>query len=412
MATLKRQSPLALFDALENIAECVPPQHLNIEQKQDFNKALEFLKSYEGSNSTFNAYRREIERLLQWCWLRADKTLKTLTRDDIQDFIKFCQNPLKSWIGQKKATRFIVKEGRRIPNPEWRPFVVTLSKAAFRQGSVPDKAEFELSDSAIKDCFAILSSFYNYLLQDDYVSANPVALIRQKNRFLKKHQGQAKIRRLSELQWKIVIDTASVMAERDPAKHERTLFIMSALYLMYLRISELAASKRWVPTMNDFHRDQDGLWWFTTVGKGNKERDIAVSDSMMKALVRWRKSLDLSLKPTPADDSPLLPKHKGRGPITSTTYIREIVQVCFDEAAAKLYQLGHDDEAIALTQATVHWLRHTGISEDVKTRPREHVRDDAGHSSGATTDRYIDVERKERHRSARKKPLSGSAEKH
>ena len=42
--------------------------------------------------------------------------------------------------------------------------------------------------------------------------------------------------------------------------------------------------------------------------------------------------------------------------------------------------------------ATVHWLRHTGISEDVKHRPREYVRDDAGHSSSAITDRYIDIE--------------------
>ena len=55
--------------------------------------------------------------------------------------------------------------------------------------------------------------------------------------------------------------------------------------------------------------------------------------------------------------------------------------------------------------ATVHWLRHTGISDDVKTRPREHVRDDAGHSSGAITDRYIDVGLKERHKSARRKPI-------
>jgi|GEM_PF-3743224 hypothetical protein len=42
-------------------------------------------------------------------------------------------------------------------------------------------------------------------------------------------------------------------------------------------------------------------------------------------------------------------------------------------------------------KATVHWLRHTGISDDVKHRPREHVHDDAGHGSGAITDRYIDV---------------------
>lgn len=60
---------------------------------------------------------------------------------------------------------------------------------------------------------------------------------------------------------------------------------------------------------------------------------------------------------------------------------------------------------MGLQTATVHWLRHTGISDDVKHRPREHVRDDAGHNSGATTDKYIDVELQERHRSAKKKSL-------
>jgi hypothetical protein len=62
---------------------------------------------------------------------------------------------------------------------------------------------------------------------------------------------------------------------------------------------------------------------------------------------------------------------------------------------------GQIDEANNLRVATVHWLRHTGISEDVKKRPREHVRDDAGHSSGAITDKYIDVELKARAQSAK-----------
>src|SRR5260364_397025 len=60
---------------------------------------------------------------------------------------------------------------------------------------------------------------------------------------------------------------------------------------------------------------------------------------------------------------------------------------------------GFQDEAEALSEATVHWLRHTGISEDVKHRPREHVRDDAGHSSSAITDKYIDIELRARHAS-------------
>lgn len=232
---------------------------------------------------------------------------------------------------------------------------------------------------------------------------NPVALIRQKSKFIQKSQSQPKIRRLSDLQWDYVMTTAKELAEIHPEAHERTLFLLSALYSMYLRISELTASPRWVPLMNHFHRDSDNNWWFTTVGKGNKKRQIALSDTMLEALKRWRQFLGLSSLPSPADQSPLIPKMKGQGPITNTSYIRKIVQFCFDQATLRLTNDNHREEAEFLTDATVHWLRHTGISDDVKHRPREHVRDDAGHGSGAITDKYIDVELRARHRTARNK---------
>jgi hypothetical protein len=130
-----------------------------------------------------------------------------------------------------------------------------------------------------------------------------------------------------------------------------------------------------------------------------------VSDAMLRALKRWRQHLGLSVLPSPADASFLLPKTKGHGPISSTTYIRDIVQQCFDKANEKLKQKGLTEEAENLGEVTVHWLRHTGISDDVKRRPREHVRDDAGHGSSAITDKYIDIELKARHRSAKNKPL-------
>jgi site-specific recombinase XerD len=386
----KQKSLLPLFDSIEHIKNCHPPAYIDIAQKKDFENGIAFLKCYTGSIGTFNSYRREIERLLQWCALIANKSLKQLKRDDIEAFVCFCQKPLKSWIGIKKAPRFIEKEGLRIPNPEWRPFVATISKAAYLKGAKPDINNFDLSRGSIKELFAILSTFYNYLLQEEYVFMNPVALIRQKSKFIQKQQSHSKIRRLSELQWHYVIKTARELAEQNAEIHERTLFIMSALYSMYLRISELTASNRWIPKMNDFACDNDGSWWFTTVGKGNKERQIAVSDAMLDSLKRWRKHLNLSSLPSPADNSPLLIKTKGSGPIKSTNYIRTIVQYCFDQARANLIKDGFEEESQTLSDATVHWLRHTGISDDVKRRPREHVRDDAGHSSSAITDKYID----------------------
>lgn len=397
--------PLPLFGSLAKLANAQTQEIPYLIHQSDYQKACQFLINYKGSQATFNSYRREIERLLQWTNLISHKSLSQLRRDDIEKFLEFCQNPPKDWIGVKQAPRFIIKDGLEVPNPEWRLFVSSVSKKERRHGALPNVRNYSFSQSGLQALFAIIGSFYNYLIDDEYLDINPIAQIRQKSKFLRVKASKRPIRRLSELEWQYVIETAREMAEQNPEKHERTLFIMSALYGMYLRISELAASKRWTPLMQHFHRDQENHWWFTTVGKGNKERDISVSDAMLEALKRYRTHLNLSPLPSLNESFPLIPKSIGKGPITETRHIRRIVQDCFDAAIEKLRLNKHEIEADQLASATVHWLRHTGISDDVKYRPREHVRDDAGHSSSAITDRYIDVERQKRHASARKKKI-------
>lgn len=405
-----KQSPTPLFDTLENHDIKPDLQRETIPfASEDYKHACHFLYMYRGSEATFNSYRRELERVLHWAWYIAKKPIKELKRQDIEAYVEFCQKPPLTWIGIKNVARFIDKEGQRIPNPEWRPFVVTVSKLAYRKGVLPDPKKYMLSQKALQAIFAVLSSFYSYLIQEDYVGFNPVAQIRQKSKFIRKQQSQAIIRRLTELQWAYVIETAEKMAADDPIKHERTLFIMNVLYGMYLRISELAASQRWIPQMGHFYKDHDGNWWFRTVGKGNKERSIAVSDAMLTALKRYRQTLGLSALPYPGEITPLLNKEKGQGPIESTRQIRTIVQFCFDAAIERLQKENFAEEAEQLKAATVHWLRHTGISDDVKHRPREHVRDDAGHGSSAITDKYIDVELRARHASSKRKAIKPEA---
>jgi site-specific recombinase XerD len=404
--------PVALFDTRKYFTQINDYRHLSDHYSiSDIEKAFYFLKAYRGSQGTFNSYRREIERLIHWCTLIVHKTFSTLKSDDIENFILFCQNPPKHWIGVNKPPRFIMKDGERLPNPAWRPFAAKLSKTQRRKGVLLTIDKFELANESIKELFAILSSFYNYLLQEEYVMINPVALVRQKSKFLRKRQGKTKVRRLSNHQWRYVIESARTLAKDNPAVHARTLFIISALYLMYLRISELVASDRWLPKMNDFYRDHENAWWFTTVGKGNKERTIAVSPSMLEALKAWREHLNLPILPSLGDHSPLLPKMKGKGAIKSINHIRNIVQYCFDHAIERLRHDNLHIEAETLTEATVHWLRHTGISDDVKIRPREHVRDDAGHASSATTDKYIDIDLYARYQSATKKEILLNTEK-
>lgn len=375
------------------------------QSKEDLYHCLTFLQSYNGSQATFNSYRREIERLLQWSWFVQEKSLPELRRLDIEEYLEFCQHPPLAWIGTKQVARFKGSQGDRTVNSDWRPFVSQVNKIESQQGLMADSKNFKLSQKSLQAIFSVLSTFFNYLLQEDYGELNPVALIRQKSKYLQTHAYKEPIRRISNLQWDFVLETVELNAQKAPAVHERSLFIMNCLFAMYLRISELVADGRSTPTMGDFRADIDNNWWLQVTGKGNKVRMITVSDDMLSALRRYRTHLGLSPLPHIGEATPMIAKIKGKGPVTSTRQIRFLVQDCFDQAYQRMLEQGLKEEALELKAATVHWLRHTGISEDVKHRPKEHVRDDAGHASMATTDRYIDTEMRERHASAKHKKI-------
>lgn len=413
-----RRAPTPILDSLADIGNPHRRRSFDVDRffdsnadaaidgaETDYEYVLKFLFTYNGSTATFNAYRRELERLLQWCWRIKRQSVLTLRREDIEDFIRFTIDPPRAWIGDKNVARFLTRRGEQHPNKDWRPFVVSVSKTDVKNGAVPDKKRYQPSQASIQSTFAVLSSFYDFLTEEKLVEFNPVALIRQRSKFIRTDHNARIVRRITNLQWDYVIETAENLAAVDPTIHERTLFIMNCLFGMYLRISELVEDERSSPVMGDFRKDQDQNWWFHVTGKGNKDRTIVVSNAMLNALKRYRQSMKLPPLPSINEKTPLIKKTKGQGPITSTRQVRRIVQDCFDAAYERMKAQGLEEDAYDLRTATVHWLRHTGISEDVKTRPREHVRDDAGHSTMATTDRYIESDRRERHHSGKKKLL-------
>jgi len=159
--------------------------------------------------------------------------------------------------------------------------------------------------------------------------------------------------------------------------------------------------------MGHFYQNSEGSWFFKVLGKGNKLRTISVSDGVLKALRRYRKHLNLTPLPTPGEQYPLVSKIRGKGAVTSDRDIRNIVQECFDRAVNRLNDKGYKDDANSLETATVHWLRHTGISDDLnkRGRPMVHVRDDAGHEKSTTTDRYNNSDIQERYLSASKRTI-------
>ena len=404
---MKINAPSPLFDGIDWLPEqpcAITYQTLEGMQlngvHDEYALAKRFLMSYQGSEDTFNSYRREVERLCQWSWLIKQKLLKHIDRHDIAEYFDFVQNPPEQWVARKHSPRFAFNtHGARVPSPNWRPFLMR-QHVKNEHGSIKPS----MTQATIRAIMAGTSTFMTYLLQENYITHNPVSLIRQKSRYLQKIQQDRVTRKLNDRQWSMLIDEIESRCAEEPL-YERHLFIFSAFYLLGCRISELADTQDRQPVMSDFYQDSNHLWWFRTVGKGNKAREIAVPDAMLKALKRYRLHIGTSGLPNPRDHCPIIPKQKGDGGI-GTRQLRKIVQVGFDCAIERLSAQEHHDEAMAMRHATVHWLRHTAISKDVQHRPREHVRDDAGHQSVQVTDRYIEIDLQARHASARTKTLN------
>ena len=56
----------------------------------DLQQVLMFLYGYRGSADTFNSYRRELERLVQWAWFVRKTSVLKLKNTDLEHFIEFC----------------------------------------------------------------------------------------------------------------------------------------------------------------------------------------------------------------------------------------------------------------------------------------------------------------------------------
>jgi len=378
--------------------------------QQEFFYTASFLKSYSRkSEATYRSYRNEVERLLLWSWTVANKSVIALRRPDLEAYFDFVHSPPAHWVATSVADRFRPIDGQARQNQNWRPFVVKIAKQDRRKAldrglTIPTTTSgHSLSHEAMKICYSALSCFYDYLTDEGYAFGNPIPAIRKQSPFLIKGVTSKSIKRLSDLQWDYVLDCARDAANKD-TDHERTLFVVAMLKTLYLRVSELSDRSNWQPVWKHFWQDSDGNNWLKVLGKGNKIRDVSVPSSLGRYIQRYQDHRQ-SLSPSFGLNATLVAKNRGVGGMTARQ-LRRIVQYAFDLAHDKMRSEGFIDEAQALREATTHWLRHTGASKDIATRPLKHMADDLGHASMGTTDQvYIQSDMKDRARTGKEREV-------
>jgi integrase len=151
---------------------------------------------------------------------------------------------------------------------------------------------------------------------------------------------------------------------------------------------------------------EGNYWWLRVTGKGNKPREVPVSEELLAAInaelrERGEKPVGASRRAVP-----LIGRLRGAAKaLTASGLYRALVG--FIREAAQARAATDPASAARLERATTHWLRHS-----YATHALEAVRENLGDASLATTSRYVSAERARRHREtvSRHRAVLGSSE--
>ncbi|WP_236691307.1 hypothetical protein [Pseudomonas amygdali] len=161
-----------------------------------------FLRAYSDNSQTFNSYRTQIERLLLWALIVREKPLHELKRQDVEDYLEFCRNPPRSWVGPVIRGRFMVNDDPKtavinplMANPNWRPFSQKTAKHHLNESthSVAVLADepYSATSGTINQVYSICGRFFEFLAEDGQISANPFRLIKKKHQHRERPQEDA-----------------------------------------------------------------------------------------------------------------------------------------------------------------------------------------------------------------------------
>ncbi len=364
--------------------------------------------SYVGRNKsehTYMRFRNETERFLLWAFLIKEAPMDGMRKAEILEYADFCWSPPISWICLVNHEKFIFHSGSYTQNKAWAPFRLKTPKNS-TSSIKPDKRKYKPSQQTLTASFTAVIAFYKYLMNEEYLYGNPAQIAKTDCRHFIKDVQVKDVRRLTEDQWQYVFDVTLALAN-DDRLYERSLFVISVLKTLFLRISELSERPNWTPTMSHFWEDSEGNWWLKIFGKGRKLRDITVPKSFLPFLKRYREYRGLGPLPSPGETHPIVEKIRGKGGMSSRQLTR-VVQEIFDNAYAKMRDVEGDDKARKLKEASTHWLRHTGASMEIERgRALKDLSEDLGHSSMSTTDTvYVQTENRVRAESGKDRKVN------
>lgn len=345
--------------------------HCQINASNDYDALYVWLNEYQDSPRTYQAYRREAERLLLWCVIQQNKALSSLQRDDVDMYKTFLMEPQPRGFWCSDSARQM-KRGE----PGWKPFKTGLGAAS------------------LKTAMNIIYSMFQYLVDAEYLRRNPMTLMRKRVRESETLEVKALKRQtmiLSPRQWGLINETVVLWPEdnySEQRKKQRVTLILAMQYYLMLRVSDLANA-----TWLSFKVSQD-KWWFHVIGKGNKEALLPVPDKLLEVIKAYRTFFGMSAYPSDEEQSVLISWRSGEG--IGARQINHILKTLALETLERISPL-HDD-AEKLTAFSSHKVRHVAGADLVRAKlPADMRRQLMRHSKLETTLEYSHLSDNELH---------------
>ncbi|ONF42620.1 integrase [Marinobacter lutaoensis] len=375
---------------------------------RDLTASLNFVADYSGVPGSYNRFRSEVQRFLNYLWVVAGRTLDQVDAEVVSGYFKFLKNPPAAWVAPNIHSGFLDEQGQRVINPRWRPFTSQRSKGK----------RYTASPASLKSSRTVLSSYFRFLRQRRIMAEDPFLEVRRRDMKAKSNalleRQEVSVRRYTDWQWSFIRETIEQAADQDP-KYERHLFVIVTMKTLFLRISELSVRKidgeLRIPAFSDFQKQvigSEAFWTYYVFGKGDKGRTITCPDAYLPYLKRWRAYLGCdSPLPLPNEPRAILPSARGGG-----LGARQIQRICEEGimlAVQKMKDDGFSDEAAQLEAiaSETHYLRHTGASQAIEAGADiRHISEELGHASAAFTEQiYINADQVRRRSAGRNRSV-------
>jgi site-specific recombinase XerD len=356
-----------------------------VHANHDLDAITAYLNRYTDSPNTFRSYRRELERLLLWCVVERGTALSSMRVEDCEAYKAFLASPSAAFCGPRVERA----------SPRWRPF-----------------SDGPLSVQSQLYAVRTIRAAFDWLVKVRYLAGNPWAAVPDPRPV--KRLSLMRIERALPLDlWTRVRSEVASWSESKAPEAARWRVARVLLLLMGdagLRVSEAAAAMReqlrWLPGDGDV----PATWWLQVIGKGKKERFVALSAECVDALrAHWTDRgaafdaeqaagallAPLVLPPTPramgkfgpVPDCPAPAGYSVRGAAGLLAWLLERLQVTMTD-------LG-EPERRQLAQTSPHSLRHTFGTQAVATgMSLDVVQQLLGHASLQTTSVYVTAEQR------------------